>query len=103
VNAFSLRGWGNLLVFYFASFSPGRVERKVPVIQNLCLQLTASMDWSLGRLEQILPPPLMLYLLQAYLQVCLTNSYRAALPVDFYIVCKNWDHKDFCFCIWSLV
>ncbi len=45
------------------------VERKVPVIHNLCLQLAASLDWSLGRLEKILPPPLMLYLLQAYLQV----------------------------------
>jgi len=39
------------------------------VIHNLCLQLAASLDWSLGRLEKILPPPLMLYLLQAYLQV----------------------------------
>jgi len=44
-------------------------ERKVPVIRSLCLQLAASMDWRLGTLEKALPPPLMLYVLQTYIQM----------------------------------
>jgi len=43
-------------------------ERKVPVLRNLSLQLLASLDWSLGEMEATLPPPLLLYILQAYIQ-----------------------------------
>ncbi len=49
------------------------------MIHNLCLQLAASLDWSLGRLEKILPPPLMLYLLQAYLQVSVQRNLSCRL------------------------
>jgi len=43
-------------------------ERKIPVLCNLSLQLAASLDWRLGELEEILPPPLLLYILQMYIQ-----------------------------------
>jgi len=44
-------------------------EKKVPVMRGLCLQLAASMDWKLGTLEKLLPPPLLLYVLQCYIQM----------------------------------
>jgi hypothetical protein len=66
--------YGTVLIHFIDLFGSSGAERKVPVIHNLCLQLAASLDWSLGRLEKILPPPLMLYLLQAYLQVSIQRG-----------------------------
>jgi len=43
-------------------------ERKSLVLRNLSLQVAAYLSWKLATLETLLPPPLLLYLLTAFVQ-----------------------------------